>query len=115
MGLVGTLSNRATQEWLARVAERVTRVRRTASASGSASSAPQRKRRRGGSIEEAIVTVLAYYPEELRARDIHVSVEGLLGGPVAASSIKDCLARNAADTRARIERVTCGHYKLSDC
>jgi hypothetical protein len=114
MGLVGTLSNRRTQERLRRVTERVTQDRRTAPASGSASHPPRRKRRRCGSIQEAIATVLANYPEGLRARDIHVSVEALLGGPVAASSIKDCLSRNAADATARIERVTRGRYGLRD-
>jgi hypothetical protein len=61
------------------------------------------------------VTVLANNPDGLHVRDIHASVEALLDAPVAAPSIKACLSRNAADATPRIERVTRGHYKLSDC
>ena len=50
---------------------------------------------------------------KLRARDIHLAVEALLGEPVSSSSVKNCLASNAIGERHRFERVGRGWYRLA--
>lgn len=50
-------------------------------------------RRKYGTVQDAIVHVLADAGSALRVRDIHERVEGILVGPVAASSVKECLRR----------------------
>jgi hypothetical protein len=62
-------------------------------------------------MAEAIVAVLAS-SGELRSRDIHAAVEVLLHGPVSASSVKNCLAKCAAEDPPLFERIGRGRYRL---
>ena len=50
-------------------------------------------RRKFGTVHDAIVAVLEQAGCELRVRDIHESVEKLLGEPVSSSSVKDYLRK----------------------
>jgi len=77
-----------------------------------AAEGPDPSRRAWRSITNAVVTVLAS-AGELRARDIHLAVEALLGEPVSSSSVKNCLASTAIGERHRFERVGRGWYRLA--
>jgi hypothetical protein len=50
-------------------------------------------RRKFGTIRDAIIQVLAQADSDLRVREIHTSVEEVLGGPVSRSSVKDYLRK----------------------
>jgi hypothetical protein len=71
-----------------------------------------RLRRPWGEMQRAIEAVLANVGE-MRARDIHVAVEQLLGREVTASSVKNCLATNATGSDPSFVRVGRGRYKLA--
>lgn len=111
MDLVGTLSNQTTQERLQRVTERV-RHFLSATPLDQVPLPRRRLRRRSGSIPVAATAVLASCEGDMRARDIHAAVEGLLGESVSASSVKDCLTRNAQSGSGLFERVGRGRYRL---
>jgi hypothetical protein len=64
------------------------------------------------SILGAVITILASCGD-LRARDVHAAVEGLLGESVPVSSVKNCLAQNARGEGARFKRVGRGRYCLT--
>jgi hypothetical protein len=51
----------------------------------------------------------------MRAREIHVAVEAMLGEAVAWSSVKGALASNASGSAPRFVRVARGRYVLADC
>jgi hypothetical protein len=82
---------------------------------GNASTATRstRKRRRPGDVEAAILSALGS-ATELRFRDIHAAAEALLGEPVAASSVKNWLARAASRPSSVVERTERGRYRLRE-
>jgi len=49
----------------------------------------------------------------MRATDIRVAVEALLGEPVAWSSIKGALASNVSGSSPRLVRIARGRYTLA--
>jgi hypothetical protein len=102
---IGQSSNQANLERVARLADRLARLR--------VDDPPRRRKplRRRRSISEAIITVLGSCGEQ-RARDVHAAVEALLGESMPLSSVKNCLARNARGEDASFERVGRGRYRL---
>jgi hypothetical protein len=73
----------------------------------------QDQRLRSGLVPQAIERVLREALGPLRARDIHVEVEDVLGRSVPASSVKNWLAKNARDDDARLVRLGRGRYWLA--
>ena len=53
----------------------------------------------------AVAQVLADRGEPMRAKDVHVAVERLLGEPIVWSSVKQALASNASGISPRFVRV----------
>jgi len=90
MGLIGALSNHALQASLARLAAKLEAPPQ------AIREVSQRyaHRRRPGSIRAAIVVTLSAAQEPMRSRDIHDSVETILGGSVRRGSVKAALARD---------------------
>jgi hypothetical protein len=74
--------------------------------------AQRRQRRPWGEMRRGIETVLGS-ANEMRACDIHVAVEQLLGQDVTASSVKNCLAANSRCTAPSFVRVGRGRYRLA--
>jgi hypothetical protein len=63
-------------------------------------------------MRRAIETLLGNVGE-MRACDIHVAVEQLLGQDVTASSIENCLAVNSRGAAPSFVRVGRGRYRLA--
>src|SRR5680860_466042 len=103
MGLIGALSNHALQASLVRLTAKLEAPPR------DIREVPERyaHRRRPGSIRAAIVATLSTAQEPMRPRDIHHSVETILGGSVQRGSVKAALARDL-----RFERAGRGGYVL---
>ena len=110
MGLVGGLSNRDIQD---RLRSAIDRTPPRAPGSGVYHRARQRPalRRRGGSIRQAIIGVLAN-SDDLHVQDIYAGVEKVLGEPVAASSVRSCLAEHVSGDDPLFERIARGRYRL---
>jgi hypothetical protein len=70
-------------------------------------------RRPFGSIRDVVVRVLDAEPLGLRARDIHVRVELLLGERVSRGSIKAILAARCQGEDRLFVRISRGRYRLS--
>ena len=109
MGLVGQGSNRDLNEKMRAIASTAA----TAKSKRRASRRTQRRRRRPwGEMRRAIETVLGS-AGEMRACDIHLAVEQMLGQHVTASSVKNCLAANSQGTAPSFVRVRRGRYRLA--
>jgi hypothetical protein len=108
MGLVGHGSNREFAAQMTRVADRIGRLR---GGDGRARANLDRRRRRPGVVGAAIVAVLAS-AGELRASDVHASVQAIVGEQIPASSVKNWLARSARGEDAAVERTRRGLYRL---
>lgn len=61
-------------------------------------------------MRNAVFQVLAASEKPLRAREVHTAAETLAGEPLAWSSVKDCLHKNARGPDSPIERVSHGRY-----
>lgn len=68
--------------------------------------------RRRGWVVEAIVRVLGDRQEPMRAKDIHATVEALLGETVRWKSVKAALAANVSGASPRFVRLARGWYRL---
>ncbi len=68
---------------------------------------------RWGWVLGAVMEVLEFAGGPLRAREIHVAAEKLLGEPVAWSSVKNSLAEGVRRTPPRFERIGRGRYRLA--
>jgi hypothetical protein len=109
MDLVGQGSNRDLSEKMSIIAS----VAATAEPQSPAGRRPQhRQRRPWGEVRRAIETVLGS-AGEMRACDIHVAVEQLLGQDVTASSVKNCLAANSQGAAPSFVRIGRGRYRLA--
>jgi hypothetical protein len=109
MGLVGQGSNRELREKMSMVAS----VAGTAESQPRAGGRAQRRQRRPwGEMRSAIEMVLGS-AGEMRACDIHLAVEQLLGQDVTASSVKNCLAANSQGAAPSFVRVGRGRYCLA--
>jgi hypothetical protein len=64
-------------------------------------------------VLKAVVQVLADRGEPMRAKDIHATVEAMLGAPVAWSSVKAALATNVSGASPRFVRIARGRYVLA--
>jgi hypothetical protein len=65
-----------------------------------------------GEIKRAVVKALAEADRPLRAADVHLVVERLLGRPISKNSVGWCLAAGAKGKTPRFERVGLGTYRL---
>lgn len=112
MDLVGAYSNPKTQERMRHLAYRLDRL--------AASNAPRRpsirhdRRLRMGLVPDAVMRVLSASGEPMRAGDIHVEVEDLIGQPVSTSSVKNWLAKEILSTHPRVVRLERGRYRVSN-
>jgi hypothetical protein len=114
MDLIGVLSNHDLRGSLARLTEKMAVVR--ASGVQPRVVPSQRLRcRRPGWVVDALVQILGSRGGPMRAREIHVAVEAMLGEAVAWSSVKGALASNASGSAPRFVRVARGRYVLADC
>jgi hypothetical protein len=68
--------------------------------------------RRHDWVVAAVVSVLQMQTEPIRARDVHLAVEGSLG-MVRWASEKACLASNVGGQSPRFVRVGRGRYRLA--
>lgn len=109
MGLVGQGSNRDLSEKMSMIAA----VPATAESKPGAGGRTQRRRRRPwGEVRRAIETLLGT-AGAMRACDIHVAVEQMLGQDVTTSSVKNCLAANSQGPAPSFVRVGRGRYRLA--
>jgi hypothetical protein len=69
--------------------------------------------RRHDWVVAAVVSVLQMQTEPIRARDVHLAVDGSLGMPVRWASVKACLASNVGGQSPRFVRVGRGRYRLA--
>jgi hypothetical protein len=65
-----------------------------------------------GVVQRAIVKVLASADQPMRLRDIHSTVEDLLGQTVSKESVSWCLRMSRSGEGPRFERVAYGSYQL---
>lgn len=70
-------------------------------------------RRAPGEVRDAIVAVLQRSPKGASVREIHAAVEKVLGGPVAASSVRSYLQLGSDSSPRLFTRVSRGKYKLA--
>jgi hypothetical protein len=65
-----------------------------------------------GEVQRAAVKVLAAADGPVRAADIHLAVERLLGRAVSNESVSCCLRKGIRRPDPRFERVAVGYYQL---
>jgi hypothetical protein len=73
----------------------------------------QRLPRRQGSVLAAVTRVLKQASTPVRAGEIHMVVEELLGERVAYSTVKDALSAHSGRDDHRFRRTRHGCYELS--
>jgi hypothetical protein len=73
---------------------------------------PVSRRLGNGVVQRAVVKVLAAARRPMRAADIHLAVERLLGHPVSENSVAWCLAAGVQVERPRFDRITRGSYQI---
>jgi hypothetical protein len=66
-----------------------------------------------GEVKRAVVKVLAAASGPMRAVDIYLAVESLLGCSVPKDSVYSCLSTGARGNEPRFERVSEGVYRLT--
>jgi hypothetical protein len=110
MGLLGAYSNPEIQGRLRQLSEKLDRL--AASHAAPRPSTSTYRRTRIGLIPGAIKRVLGETPDPMRARDIHMAVEELLGMPVPASSVKNWLATHTGGEQALFVRLGRGRYQI---
>lgn len=111
MDLAGVLSNQELQGRLRRVVGKLAAVRSNG-ALREPRSCRQRPRRPGW-VVAAIMKVLADRDEPMRAKEIHIAVEGLIGGPVRWGSVKQALASHVSGPSPVFVRIGRGRYVLA--
>jgi hypothetical protein len=112
MDLVGHGSNQDFAVAMDRVADRIGHLGCSPEVEPLAATSLAPSRRGFGSIEEAVSIVLGS-AGQMRTRDVHAAVEGLLEEPVSRSSVKNSLARKSVGHARRFERVGRGRYRLA--
>jgi hypothetical protein len=111
MHLVGQLSNPSAA--LAAVFEAAGgALRRPAGLQRPIAVEPASRRLGNGVVQRAVVKVLVAAQRPMRAAEVHVAVEDLLGHPVSKDSISWCLAAGARAKEQRFARVAPGCYRL---
>jgi hypothetical protein len=73
---------------------------------------PETGRLGNGEVKRAVVKALAEADRPMRAADIHLAVERLLGRPISKNSVGWCLAAGAKGKVPRFERAAYGSYRL---
>lgn len=109
--LVGVLGSQETRSGLDRLAMKLAGLRVSGKPRRQTVGCRQRSRRPGW-VLNAVVQVLADRAEPMRAKDIHIAVEVLMGEPVAWSSIKGALADHTSGPSRRFVRIARGRYAL---
>jgi hypothetical protein len=110
--LIGALAAEGVRPPLSRLAEKLAALRSGMRPQRELTSCRQRPRRPGW-VLNAVMQVLADRGEPMRAKDIHVAVEALVGEPVAWSSIKGALADHVSGPSPRFVRIARGRYVLA--
>jgi hypothetical protein len=112
MGLTGHGSNHDLADRLDGVIDRIGRLGISREPMQPAATTIEPSRRGFGSITVAVATVLGS-AGEMRTRDIHRAIEGLLADSVSFSSVKNCLARKSVGKAPQFERIGRGRYRLT--
>jgi predicted RecB family endonuclease len=109
--LVGALAAQDAGSGLAHLAKKLAQLRTTGGQPRATLSRRQRPRRPGW-VVDAVAQVLADRREPMRATDIHVAVEALLGETVCWGSVKNALVNNISGPSRRFVRIARGRYVL---
>jgi hypothetical protein len=112
--LVSVLAAEEVTSSLTSLTEKLAAVR-TCNRSRRLPTSRRQRSRRPGWVLTAVMRVLADRGEPMRAKDVHVTVEALVGEPVAWSSVKGALASNALGASPRFVRIARGRYVLAGC
>jgi hypothetical protein len=110
VGVLGALSNSASQERLQRLADKLDRLARSKTPRRPSGRADQRTSHRA--VLRAVNSVLERSGQPMRTGDIHRAVIALMKQPVSYSSIKRCLAKQTQGQQASLERIARGYYQL---
>jgi hypothetical protein len=110
--LVGVLAVQDVGSDLAHLAKKLAQLRTNGGQPRATLSRRQRPRRPGW-VVDAVAQVLADRAEPMRATDVHVAVEALLGETVCWGSIKNALANNITGPNRRFVRIGRGRYVLA--
>ena len=70
--------------------------------------------RRHDWVLSAVIRVLEQHGGPMRAREVHMAVERLLGSRVSRASVKACLAANATGASPRFVRIAWGQYAIRE-
>lgn len=111
VGLFGALSNHDVQGRLRQLSEVLDRV-----ATSGAKPCPTvcaGRELRPGMVPKAIMRILAESVQPMRATDIHLAVEEMLGLRVSKSAVKNWLATHVGGERPLFVRLARGRYCLS--
>jgi hypothetical protein len=74
---------------------------------------PEEGRLGNGVVQRAVVKVLTAADGPVRAADIHLAVERLLGRAVSKESVSCCLRKGVRGINRQFERVAVGSYRLA--
>lgn len=111
MEAAGVLSNHDLQERLRRLIKKLAALRSKGEVQERRSC--RERPRRPGWVVKAVVNVLTNREEPMRAKDIHVAVEALVGEPVSWSSVKQALASHVSGPSPLFVRIARGRYTLA--
>ena len=73
---------------------------------------PGAVRRRQGTLLETVTTVLELAGKPLRVREVHATVEELLGSRVPFSSVNEALSTHCSGPDSHFRRVNYGSYAV---
>jgi hypothetical protein len=110
MEFFGALSNFSTQERLEKLSAMLAKI--AASDAKRRPSARSDRLLRSGLVPDAIAQVLTESDSPMRACEIHIEVERVLGRQVPRSSVKNHLASRCGGDRALFVRLERGRYQL---
>ena len=110
MGFLGALSNISTQERLEKLSAMLAKI--AASDAKRRPSARSDRLLRSGLVPDAIAQVLTESEGPMRAGEIHIEVERVLGRQVPRSSVKNHLASKCVGDRVLFVRLGRGRYRL---
>ena len=105
------LSNQEVQSSLSHLAKKLARLR-ASDVPPRAIASRRRRARRPGWVRDAVVRVLADHGGPMRATNVHVAVEALLGESVSSDSVGWVLASDVRGPAPLFVRVARGRYMV---
>ena len=75
--------------------------------------ASKSRRAGNGVVQRAVIEALAEADRPMDVREVHTTVEGLLGCPVSRDSVNSSLSTGARGARPSFQRVGPGRYRLN--